>query len=180
MRQVFLALFLLACEGYPPDNGMRLVGGAQTTPLPAPVPIECAIRECSEIDGAIRWWHEQTGLVLFTRVASGTPGSVPVSEGDLPIDGSILLDDAWWLVQGGYATGMAITTYVGSAAVSAEIILQRGDWTQYTVRHELGHIAGLADDEYSIDLNSIMASPHFRWSAVTDQDIALLEAAHGD
>lgn len=178
MRYLFMALFLLACEGYPPDNGMRWVGGAQATPLPAPVPIECAIPRCSEVDGAINWWHAQTGLDLFVRVPHGTAASVQITEGDLPIDGTILLDDDWWTEQGGYATGMAITTYVGSVAVSAEIILQRGDWTQYTIRHELGHIAGLADDEYSIDLNSIMATPHFRWSVVTEQDRILLETAH--
>ena len=179
MRHWIMALFLLACDGYPPDNGLKTVGGAQATPLPAPVPIVCAISPCSEVDGAIDWWHEQNGLDLFIRVPRGTPSSVPITEGDLPIDGSVLLDDNWWSGQGGYPTGMAITTYVGSVAVSAEIILQRGDWTQYTVRHELGHIAGLADDEYSIDLNSIMATPHFRWSIVTAHDRALLEAAHG-
>lgn len=179
MRYMMLAaLLLFACDGYPPDNGMKIADGVEITPLISPIYIECSIPDCTEVDAAVRWWNRQVDFDLFATTANGTP-SVPVTEEEIPVDARFLIDpdpDEYWME---YITGVTESRIYGGVVLSARIKLQLGEWDQYTLRHELGHVAGLADDRYSIDLNSIMATPHFAWSVVTDHDRELLEYAHG-
>lgn len=61
----------------------------------------------------------------------------------------------------------------GDIVVSSDITYD-ADTVLAVLKHEMGHSLGLADDVYSLDLNSIMCSPLLISGRVTDNDWHLL------
>lgn len=137
-RLAALALVLLACE--PVDRaGLIVEGDVMLHQEALPVTIDCGDVDCGE---ALDAWQRWLGRPAFEP---GDPARVAVAEGDLPPD-----------IYGQAAISWDQDT--GSIS-SCGVTLQRGEWWEEVLEHELGHCLGLDDDEYSIDVGSIMSVP---------------------
>ena len=155
---LLLVLLITGCAAVQMDLGIVQRKGVTWQTPDIPVTVQCLLPDCGDLRRAADWWEEETGRVLF--MVSETEG-VPVRIGYLPAD----------------IYGRVVASYDpdDGEVLSMEMILQETEWTQTTLRHELGHVLCLDDDVFSVEDLSIMSTPNGKWSVVTPHDLRLLQ-----
>ena len=165
MRHALLALALSTCHLPQLDHGLLSDGAYELRP--AVLPWHVVAEPGIELDGAMAFWASHCPAPPFAAVPGAVPGTLGV------------VDVATGPVELGQAE---LQTDSAGRIVSASILLapMATDWQTVVLTHELGHCLGLADDERSIDLRSIMAgsglSPGLD-HRLTEQDAALIGCA---
>lgn len=115
------------------------------------------------------WWNEQVGFDVFTDNSSIGFSEISVEANLMPENVAGEFHDVT------REDGMILS---GSITISSDIMYDQ-DYAESALHHEMGHALGLADDPYSIDLNSVMSSPLIEGGQLTDRDRSLLYATHG-
>jgi len=166
------------------DNGRIHVDDAdELVPivLPFGVIVDTTTTAPDLVQEAMAWWLAQVNvdgvprdlLYLDEESSEGTLGTVTVTTAQLPPtwDGLTFHDDG----------GDAQIDYNAQGEILRAVIVLNVDYnydratTLTTLKHELGHAPfGLADDEDSLDLNSIMSDPTPQSGVLTEQDRGLI------
>jgi hypothetical protein len=169
MRSVAVCLTLLAVSCGYPDSGWITLGDYDVEPAVLPVVlVPDGDVTAEELAAEAEWWHEQTCPGLFEveddedlyleldllYMTDRPIGYALIYEAEPPTDEAI----PGWTSAG--PLGMAVLHIEYGQIDSAEVMISsraEGDWRRQTIRHELGHLLGLADDPDSVDADSVMS-----------------------
>ena len=166
-----VALFAMGsdCESsrlYSLDNGRLTIDG-ETEMTPCCLPWR-VVSDLEIAPDAIAWWDRELGENYFELDNSAWQdnyGVLFINCGTTGID-----DPAGVFYDATDGNGSILQ---GAIVISSDIAYHE-ETVFYALLHEMGHALGLADDPYSLDLNSIMSSPLIIGGELTDHDRDLL------
>lgn len=124
---------------------------------------------------AAAWWEEQTGKRYFVPPGELVDGGhvvviMPSPVDDMTHDPNHTYAYVWpWITKDGYVASMSVRLLLGWEDASDEVMIN-------AMKHELGHLLGLAHDEY---IESIMfKTASARESFVSEHDKMLLKKTY--